>query len=202
VQRVREQNAASVGAVQRHTRFVAGGFDSEDQHRRHSTAASLADTSASVGAIDRGQSAAPSAREESIFQSIGLRHKLMAISSPRGQAMSSTLQQVEIDGQVIWVEVDDLRVLTPGSRDVSAGKFADTSARTNVAETISKVDLSATLDAVVGPVKKALDKFTPDEVNLELTLGFKGEVGVFVASSEASAQVKVSVKWKPTVGKG
>jgi hypothetical protein len=34
VQGVREQDAASIGAVQRHTRFVAGGFDSKNQHRR------------------------------------------------------------------------------------------------------------------------------------------------------------------------
>ena len=34
VQGMREQGAAGIGAEERDTRFVAGGFDSENQHRR------------------------------------------------------------------------------------------------------------------------------------------------------------------------
>lgn len=118
--------------------------------------------------------------------------------------MSRTLQQVEIEGQAIWVEVTDINLANPRTADLWAGKFSNTATRgaaEQVAETIIKVDLSATLAAVIGPVKTALEKFRPDEVNVELTLGFKGEVGVFIASGEANAQVKVSAKWKPEPAK-
>lgn len=112
--------------------------------------------------------------------------------------MSSTLQQFEIDGQSIWVEVEDLRIA-----GTSPSKFSETAntAGETLAATVTLVDLSTTLRALIGPVKAALEKFSPDEVNVELSLGLTGKVGVFVASSEANAQIKVSAKWKPTLAK-
>ena len=117
--------------------------------------------------------------------------------------MSRMMQQVETDGQRIWVEVDDILVASTGAPALSGGKFSNTATNAgnaeDIAQTITRVDLSATLGAVIGPAKAALERFKPDEVNLELTLGFKAEIGVFVASGEANAQVKVSAKWKPSV---
>lgn len=108
--------------------------------------------------------------------------------------MSRTMQQFEIDGQRIWVEVEDVRV-------AAAGKFRHTarSAGEKLVAMITQAVISATLGALIGPVRAALKSFKPDEVNVELSLGFRAEVGVFVASSEANAQVKVSAKWKPVV---
>ncbi|MEF8758733.1 MAG: CU044_2847 family protein [Candidatus Accumulibacter sp. UW25] len=108
--------------------------------------------------------------------------------------MARTLQQIEIDQQLIWVEVTDIDLAPRRMADSSGDEFSNTS---NVSEALKKVDLAATLAAVIGPVKVALEEFRPDEVNLELALGFKGGIGVFVASGEANAQIKVSVKWKP-----
>jgi len=108
--------------------------------------------------------------------------------------MSRTMQQFEIDGQRIWVEVEDVPI-------TATSKFSNTAAGggAELAATVTSVDLSATLRALIGPVRAALESFKPDEVSVELSLGLAGKVGVFVASSEASAQIKISAKWKPTV---
>lgn len=116
--------------------------------------------------------------------------------------MPVSLQQIEIDGQPIWVEVAEVNVVPVRGGAASDERFARTSATrggqaSGVTEALSSVDLSATLAAIVGPVRATLDRFTPDEVTLELALGFNGKVGVFVASGEANAQVKISAKWKP-----
>ncbi|GEM_PF-1492590 len=113
--------------------------------------------------------------------------------------MARNIQQIEIDGQAVWVEVEDV-VISPPARQ-GDNRFANTSsggASDVVAKAVEKVDLSTTLKAVIGPVQKALSVFKPDELNVELTLGFKADVGVFIASGEANAQVKVSAKWKPS----
>jgi hypothetical protein len=118
--------------------------------------------------------------------------------------MSRIIQQIEIEGQTIWVEMDDVALSAPAAtRETS--RFSNTSVGSDVAQraadTIKKVDLSSTLAAIVGPVRKALTDFQPDEVTVELSLGFKAEAGVFVASGEASGQIKVSAKWKPAASK-
>lgn len=113
--------------------------------------------------------------------------------------MSRVIQQIEIEGNTVWVEMEDLPVTMP-----KTGKFADTASPGDVAqgavEAIKRVDISSTLNAIVAPIKNGLAGFKPDEVNVELTLGFKADVGVFVASGEANAQIKVSAKWKSSGG--
>ncbi|MCM8595749.1 CU044_2847 family protein [Accumulibacter sp.] len=111
--------------------------------------------------------------------------------------MPVSLQQIEIDGQPIWVEVAEVNVVPVRGGAARDERFAPTTATSAVTDELARVDLSATLAAVVGPVRAALDRFTPDEVTLELALGLKAEVGVFVAKGEANAQVRISAKWKP-----
>lgn len=110
--------------------------------------------------------------------------------------MSRSIHKIEIDGQAVWVEMEEV----PLARS-AAPKFADTSAPrelgTTAVEAIRKMDVAQTLGAVVAPVRDALSRFQPEEVTIELSLGFKADVGVFVASGEASALVKVTAKLKP-----
>lgn len=122
-----------------------------------------------------------------------------------GGAMASRLQAINIDGQTIWAEVNDIEipadVTVASKRAAMAGKTAKTSAAGAglVVDSITKVDIARTLAAIVGPVHAAFDAlgaFKPEEASVELSLGLKGEVGVFVAKSEANASLKVTVKWK------
>lgn len=108
------------------------------------------------------------------------------------------IQQFEIDGQNVWVEVADVPVSTPSQRsDDFVNTTAGSGPASAVAKAVEKADISATLKTVVGSVQQAMAALKPDEINVELTLGFKADVGVFIASGEANAQVKVSAKWKP-----
>lgn len=108
--------------------------------------------------------------------------------------MTRQIEQIEINGQTVWVEVESVSPVV--GHPTRRGRFAETSAATATADALKKIDVASTLEAVVSPVKTALDAFKPDEVSLELTLGFKADIGVFVASGEANAQLKVNVKWK------
>ncbi len=104
------------------------------------------------------------------------------------------LEQFEVDGQTIWVETQALEIAS-STGAVGDDEFAPTSSRP--LEALKKVDLAATLNAVLGPIQSALKSVKPDEVNLELSLGFKAGAGVFVASGEGNAQLKLTLKWKP-----
>ena len=109
--------------------------------------------------------------------------------------MSTTLQPVDVEGTTIWVEVTDTPVVAPR---VPAGKFAETSAQDatqNAVDAIGKVDVATTVNALVAPIHQGLAKLAPSEIAIELELGIKGTVGVFVASSEGNASVKITAKW-------
>ncbi len=109
--------------------------------------------------------------------------------------MSATLQPIDVNGTVIWVEVADTPVVRPLA---AGGKFAETSAQDaagSVVAAVGTVDIAKTLDTLVTPIHQGLAKLAPDEVTIELAIGIKGEVGVFVASSEANASVKITAKW-------
>ena len=115
----------------------------------------------------------------------------------------TSIQQFEIDGQKVWVEVADVSVSTPSpGRERFANTSAGSSPASAVAKAVEKADISATLKTVVGSVQHAMAALKPDEINVELTLGFMADVGVFIASGEANAQVKVSAKWKPATTSG
>lgn len=108
--------------------------------------------------------------------------------------MTRQIEQMDINGQTVWVEVESVSQVVAGQP--GGGEFAETGADSVPANALKKVDVASTLAAVVSPIRDALETFKPDEVSLELTLGFKADIGVFVASGEANAQLKVNVKWK------
>lgn len=108
--------------------------------------------------------------------------------------MTRQIEQMDINGQTVWVEVESVSQVVAGKP--GGGEFAETGADSVPANALKKVDVASTLAAVVSPIRDALETFKPDEVSLELTLGFKADIGVFVASGEANAQLKVNVKWK------
>lgn len=113
--------------------------------------------------------------------------------------MTTHLQSFEIDGQTVWVEVDDLTVTSQSSGGAPQTKTEKTdasSAATGALAKIESVDIAKTLKAIVAPVRSALDAAKPDEISVEVSLGIKGEVGVFVAKSEGNASIKVTAKWK------
>ena len=110
--------------------------------------------------------------------------------------MSATLQPIDVNGTVIWVEVTDTPVV---KAPAAGGKFAETSAQDaadGVVAEVGRVDIAKTLEALVAPIHQGLAKVAPDEVTIELGIGIKGEVGIFVAKSEANASVKITAKWK------
>lgn len=108
--------------------------------------------------------------------------------------MANSLQQVEIEGRVIWVEVANLD--TADSRP--SPRFVNTSAGAADAATtaLAKVNMADTLQTLITPVYKALKAIGPDEANVELTLGFGVKGDLFVAKGEGNASLKVSAKWK------
>jgi len=111
------------------------------------------------------------------------------------------LEPMLIGGQTVWVEVTDVvaerprAVTTKTAKTSRAAKTANTSAG-ELAGDLMKVDIARTLSALVGPIREGLKAIAPDEVSVELNLGLKGEVGVFVAKSEGSASLKITAKWK------
>lgn len=115
--------------------------------------------------------------------------------------MSSELQQLVIDGQTIWVEVDSSTRPGYGGRQSPDGRKTITTsagglALSTVAVALAQADITRTLAALITPVHAALAQMRPEEVSVELSLGLKGEVGVFVAKSEANATIKITAKWK------
>lgn len=118
--------------------------------------------------------------------------------------MARAIQPIDIEGQVVWVEIDDLPVQATFAETghTGKGKFDKTSATGEIAEAatdaIKKANISSTLKVVLQPIRSALAEFKAEEFSIEFTLGFKAGGGVFIASGEANAQLKVSAKFKPT----
>lgn len=108
--------------------------------------------------------------------------------------MGIKLEPIEVGGSTIWVEVEDIAAAS-AAPDGKTAKTRGTSAAPAL-DTLAKVDIASTLNAIIQPVHDALKAAGPQEVSVELSLGLKGEVGVFVAKSEANASLKVTAKWK------
>ena len=113
--------------------------------------------------------------------------------------MAASIRPLNVNGTTIWVEVEDTVVQPPTrSTTTRGGGTVDTSSEAAqiAADGLTKVDIAATLQAILQPVHQALQASKPDEVSVELSLGLKGEIGVFVAKGEGNASLKVTAKWK------
>lgn len=101
-------------------------------------------------------------------------------------------REIIIDGTTFWVEVDELDGRAGGAapgmveRGAVMDKVRDVGA-----------DLRNLIGAVTRPVRQAFDEHPPEEWSVELSIGFKGEMGVpCLTKGEASAAVKITAKWK------
>ena len=69
----------------------------------------------------------------------------------------TSIQQFEIDGQKVWVEVADVSLSNPSpGRERFANTSAGSSPASAVAKAVEKADISATLKTVVGSVQQAM----------------------------------------------
>ena len=116
--------------------------------------------------------------------------------------MTIILQQIKVGRSQVWVEVEQEAVAQSSAKRAVAGKGGKTaktsaqSAAGTALAAVSQADLASTLSAIVAPVHEALKAMAPDEVQVELSLGIRGEVGVFVAKGEGNASLKVTARWK------
>lgn len=105
---------------------------------------------------------------------------------------------VIIDGQTLWVEVDD-EVLPAAAG--APGAVRGLVERGEVANRVRDIgaDLRGLLASVTRPVREALAEAQPEEWTVELNLGFKGEAGIpCLTKGEANGSVKITAKWKRT----
>jgi hypothetical protein len=101
-------------------------------------------------------------------------------------------REVTIDGLTLWVEVDELE----GRIGAGAPGMVERGAVVDRVRDVG-ADLRNLLAAVTRPVRQAFDENPPDEWSVELSIGFKGELGVpCLTKGEANAAVKITAKWK------
>lgn len=113
--------------------------------------------------------------------------------------MTTTFQQVKVGRSQIWVEVEQQATPRPAAKGPGSGKVTKTSAKgaaDGALAAVSQADLASTLAAVVTPVHDALRGLAPQEVQVELSLGIRAELGVFIAKGEGNASLKVTARWK------
>jgi hypothetical protein len=122
----------------------------------------------------------------------------------------SELRPVVLSGRTVWIESDEVPASAPvvaapaasGANhpaltrtSAGSGPAAPTATTAAVAE---MAQIGPTLEAVLEPIKASCRTLPSlSEVTVEVSLGFKGSVGFFVAKGEANGAVKVAVKWSP-----
>jgi|CXWL01.1.fsa_nt_gi hypothetical protein len=111
------------------------------------------------------------------------------------------IASVEINGKNIWVEVDQVDVIAPGTRDGDHPSDLRGSATPvgNSADLLKGkiATVAETLEAIVSTIDKGIDKLNPDEWSIELNMGFAGEQRIpYIAKSEINGCIKVVAKWK------
>ena len=110
--------------------------------------------------------------------------------------MSNTVQQINLGGTLVWVEVSDIGRASTGTDPFERTNAGASEIAEQASQQLAKADIGPTLQAVFEPVHRALAGTGPLEVTVELSIGIKGGIGFFIASGEANASLKVSAKWK------
>ena len=109
---------------------------------------------------------------------------------------------VEIDGKTIWIEVEEIEV---SSVESSAGgrehpsDLRPTATPTGAFDELKDKAASVgdTLEAIVGTIGRGIDKMSPYEWSVEITIGFAGENNIpFLAKGSVNGGVKVKAIWK------
>ena len=111
------------------------------------------------------------------------------------------ISPVEINGKTIWIEVDDIQVAQPPQTTSNhPADLRGSAAPVGAVGDFFKEKIASiadTLEAIVGTVDKGIEKISPDEWSVELTIGFAGEHNIpFVATGSVNGGVKVNAKWK------
>lgn len=108
---------------------------------------------------------------------------------------------VEINGKTVWIEVEDVDIV--GEAIQSANAPGDLRAGARPVGVISDSikgkleEIGEMMEAVVSTVGKGIDKVSPEEWSIEVSIGFAGEKQIpYLAKGSASGGVKVSAKWK------
>ncbi len=125
----------------------------------------------------------------------------------------SELRPVVLAGRTVWIESDEVPASAPGTaaaaptgstnhpaltRTSAGGAAAPTPAPAPALGAAEMAQIGPTLEAVLEPIKASCRTLPSlSEVTVEVSLGFKGSVGFFVAKGEANGAVKVAVKWSP-----
>lgn len=121
--------------------------------------------------------------------------------------MATELRQFAVNGKKVWVQVDTEIAAPPVGRpaakrsrfeNTSSDDAAPASKRGAAARAIESADVEGALSAVMGPVQTAMKALKPNELSVELKLGFKADAGVFIAKTGAEASVTIKAVWKPT----
>ena len=112
---------------------------------------------------------------------------------------------VEIDGKTIWIEVEEIEVSSVESVELSEGgrehpsDLRPTATPTGAFDELKDKAASVgdTLEAIVGTIGRGIDKMSPHEWSVEVTIGFAGEKNIpFLAKGSVNGGVKVNAKWK------
>lgn len=111
--------------------------------------------------------------------------------------MTSKLQRLNINGEQIWVEVEELTTDVPAQKKITNTSNSASDAVKNASQQLVGADISPTLSSILRPVQQALVSYGLIEATIELALGIKGEVGFFLAKGEGNASLKITAKWKP-----
>ncbi|MFG6456224.1 CU044_2847 family protein [Roseateles sp. BYS96W] len=119
----------------------------------------------------------------------------------------SELRPVVLAGRTVWIESDEVPASAPATAAPPASgpnhpALTRTSAGSGPATpapgAAEMAQIGPTLEAVLEPIKASCRTLPSlSEVTVEVSLGFKGSVGFFVAKGEANGAVKVAVKWSP-----
>jgi len=107
--------------------------------------------------------------------------------------MPSHLQPFTLAGRTVWIEISDTEA-DPAVKEKISKTSAGAMAQQGTGD-LARADLGPTLTAVFDSVHEALRAYRPSELNVEVALGIKGEVGFFIAKGEGNASLKVSAKW-------
>ena len=109
---------------------------------------------------------------------------------------------VEIDGKTIWIEVEEIEVSSVESSEGGREHPSDlrlTATPTGPFDELKDKAASVgdTLEAIVGTIGRGIDKISPHEWSVEITIGFAGEKNIpFLAKGSVNGGVKVNAKWK------
>ncbi len=98
------------------------------------------------------------------------------------------------DGNVIWVEVEEIAVPTETVGESEASRVGEIATQATQTFQNAIESVKPTAETLI----KALDKISdrPDEIDVEFGLKLNGKVGTVIAASGVEANFKVTLKWK------